>query len=239
MEQILAQIGDTIGGIFSSPALQFGVRAIGIYLVILWLASAYWAFRDMQQRSDNVILPYLAAAGIILFTPLFFVLAVWVYKIVRPHEKIGEVWERNLAEEALLAEVEAIHHCPTCERRIDDEWIICPTCRTRLNRVCPNCSRLVGLDWSLCAWCGKDFERRPIAAASLDSLPGVREVAIDRIAPAAPDAAKRPAASAAAAARTSARSSMAPSRTTSSSRSAGAARSAGGVPSAQDPLPER
>ena len=107
------------------------------------------------------------SAGIILFTPLFFVLAVWVYKIVRPHEKIGEVWERNLAEEALLAEVESIHHCPTCERRIDDEWIICPTCRTRLNRVCPNCSRLVGLDWSLCAWCGKDFERREVAAAAI------------------------------------------------------------------------
>ena len=60
----------------------------------------------MQQRSDNVILPYLAAAGIILFTPIFFILAVWVYKIIRPHEKIGEVWERNLAEEALLAEVD-------------------------------------------------------------------------------------------------------------------------------------
>ena len=118
-----------------------------------------------SSARDNAILPYLASAGIILFTPLFFVLAVWVYKIIRPHEKVGEVWERNLAEEALLAEVEAIHHCPTCERRIDDEWIICPTCRTRLNRVCPNCSRLVGLDWSLCAWCGKDFERRPVAAA--------------------------------------------------------------------------
>ena len=117
----------------------------------------------MQQRSDNAILPYLAAAGIILFTPIFFIFAFWIYKIVRPHEKIGEVWERNLAEEALLAEVESIHHCPGCERRIDDEWIICPNCRTRLKRVCPNCSRLVGLDWSLCAWCGKDFERREVA----------------------------------------------------------------------------
>ena len=105
-------------------------------------------------------------AWIILFTPIFFIFAVLVYRIVRPHEKIGEVYERNLAEEALLAEVEAIQHCPTCARRIDDEWIICPTCRTRLNRVCPNCSRLVGLDWSLCAWCGKDFERPASALAA-------------------------------------------------------------------------
>ena len=175
MEQILGQIGGTLGGVFGSPVVRFGLQAIGFYLVILWLASAYWAFRDMQQRSDNAILPYLAAALIILFTPIFFIFAVWVYKIVRPHEKIGEVWERNLAEEALLAEVEAIHHCPTCERRIDDEWIICPSCRTRLNRVCPNCSRLVGLDWSLCAWCGKDFERREVPAAAAGALPASRE----------------------------------------------------------------
>ena len=140
MDQILAGIGDTIGDIIDSPVVQIGARLIFLYIVILWIATAYWAFRDMQQRSDNAILPYLVAAGIILFTPFFFIFAVWVYKIVRPHEKIGEVWERNLAEEALLAEVEAIRHCPTCERRIDDEWIICPSCRTRLNRVCPNCS---------------------------------------------------------------------------------------------------
>jgi hypothetical protein len=171
MEQILAGIGDTIGDIFESPIVQFGLQMIGLYLVILWIASAYWAFRDMQQRSANPILPYFVAAGIILFTPIFFVFAVWVYKIIRPHEKIGEVWERNLAEEALLAEVEAIRHCPTCERRVNEEWIICPTCRTRLNRVCPNCSRLVGLDWSLCAWCGKDFERRDVAAAAVEPLP--------------------------------------------------------------------
>jgi RNA polymerase subunit RPABC4/transcription elongation factor Spt4 len=159
MDQILKPIGDALGSFFESDIVQFGLRAIGIYLVILWLATAYWAFRDMQQRSDNAILPYLAAAFIILFTPIFFVFAYWTYKIVRPHEKVGEVWERNLAEEALLAEVDSIHHCPGCDRRIDDEWIICPSCRTRLKRVCPNCSRLVGMDWSLCAWCGKDFDR--------------------------------------------------------------------------------
>jgi RNA polymerase subunit RPABC4/transcription elongation factor Spt4 len=172
MDQILDGIGQTISDIIESPVVQFAIQGIFIYLVILWIATAYWAFRDMQQRSDNAILPYFVAAGIIISTPFLFVFAVWVYKIVRPHEKIGEVWERNLAEEALLAEVEAIHHCPTCDRRVNEEWIICPTCRTRLNRVCPNCSRLVGLDWSLCAWCGKDFERREPAAATLEPLPG-------------------------------------------------------------------
>jgi RNA polymerase subunit RPABC4/transcription elongation factor Spt4 len=163
MDEIFGEIGKALAGFIGSPPVQLALQAIAIYLIILWFAGAYWAFRDMQQRTENPILPYVAATFIIVFTPVFFPLAIFVYKIVRPHEKIGEVYERTLAEEALLAEVDAIHLCPTCGRRVDDEWIICPTCRTRLNRVCPNCSRLVGLDWSLCAWCGKDFERAPAA----------------------------------------------------------------------------
>jgi RNA polymerase subunit RPABC4/transcription elongation factor Spt4 len=195
MEDILNQIGSTFNDVVDSEIVQFGVRAIGIYLVILWLATAYWAFRDMQQRSDNAILPYVVAAGIILFTPFLFFLAIWVYKIIRPHEKIGEVWERNLAEEALLNEVESVPHCPTCERRVDAEWIICPSCRTRLNRVCPNCSRLVGLDWSLCAWCGKDFERRDVVPAGMiQPLPAGNEQAGRIAAPGAKSPAALPAA---------------------------------------------
>jgi hypothetical protein len=227
MDQIFQSIGQSLSSIFDSQIVQLGIRAIFVYLVIIWLASAYWAFRDMQQRSDNPILPYVAAAGIILFTPVFFIFAVWVYKIVRPHEKVGEVWERNLAEEALLAEVESIHHCPTCEKRIDDEWIICPNCRTRLKRVCPNCSRLVGMDWSLCAWCGKDFERREVPAAAMESLP--RADVTNRVAvPATATAAATSGAST-------------PTALPSSIRTTNATRNAPGqVPGpAQDPLPER
>ncbi|MFL5642033.1 MAG: zinc ribbon domain-containing protein [Chloroflexota bacterium] len=241
MDQILKPIGDSLSSFFESDIVQFGLRAVGIYLVILWLATAYWAFRDMQQRSDNAILPYLAAAFIILFTPLFFVFAFWFYKIVRPHEKIGEVWERNLAEEALLAEVESIHHCPGCDRRIDDEWIICPSCRTRLKRVCPNCSRLVGMDWSLCAWCGKDFERREVPAAAITALPTGREATGRIDAPAAGATGAVPATTSS---RRSASSGATTETTTplpSSVRSAGPIRPATGpLPTTpQDPLPER
>ena len=166
MNDIFKTIGDAIGGFFSNSVVQFAIQAILIYVVILWLAAAFWAFRDMQLRNENPVLPYVAAALIVLFTPVLFPFGVMVYRIIRPQEKIGDVYERNLAEEALLAEVEAVRTCPGCSRRVHDDWIICPTCRTRLNRVCANCGRLVGLDWSLCAWCGKDFERPDIAALS-------------------------------------------------------------------------
>jgi hypothetical protein len=169
----LSPIFDAIGEFFENPIIQFALQAIAVYFVVLWLAAAYWAFRDLQLRTSNPIAPYLAAALIIVFTPVFFPLAVLVYKIVRPGERIGEVNERHLAEEALLAEVESIRTCPTCHRRAHEEWIICPSCRTRLNRVCPNCGKLVGLDWSICAWCGKDFERRD--QSRLATLPPIDE----------------------------------------------------------------
>ena len=106
MDQIFSEIGSALGDFVGSPPVQFVLQAIAIYLVVLWLAGAYWAFRDMQHRTENPILPYVAASFVIVFTPIFFPLAIFVYKIIRPHEKIGEVYERNLAEEALLAEVE-------------------------------------------------------------------------------------------------------------------------------------
>jgi hypothetical protein len=166
MDQIFTAIGDAIGSIFDNPVVKLGIQLAVIYWIVLWLAASYWAFRDMQSRTDNPLAPYLAAAFVIVFTPILFPLAVFTYRIIRPQERIGEVYERNLAEEAMLAEIEAIPHCPSCERRVDASWIICPSCRTRLNRVCPNCTRLVGLDWSLCAWCGREFERHDAIAAS-------------------------------------------------------------------------
>ncbi len=161
----LSGIGDAIASFFNSPIVQVGIQAIGVYVVVIWLASAYWAFRDMQGRTANPVLPYLAAALVVGFTPIFFLFGIIVYRIIRPQERLGEAYERGLAEEALIAEIEQIEHCATCGRKVDEDWIICPTCRTRLKRVCPHCSKLVGLDWSLCAWCGRDFERREALAA--------------------------------------------------------------------------
>lgn len=180
----LSGIGDAIGSFFASPIVQLGLQAIGVYIVIVWLAAAFWAFRDMQLRTANPILPYLAAAFIVGFTPVLFVFAVLVYKIIRPQERLGEAYERGLAEEALLAEIDAIEHCATCGRTVHEDWILCPTCRTRLKRVCPNCNRLVGFEWSLCAWCGRDFDR-PAGAIGPVRAPAPRAEDVPAAAPAA------------------------------------------------------
>jgi RNA polymerase subunit RPABC4/transcription elongation factor Spt4 len=159
IDQLLQTLGTEIGKFLDSPLVRLALQAVAFYFVLLWAATAYWAYRDLQTRTTNPVAPYLAAALIILFTPVFFFFGVIVYRILRPSETVAEANERALAEEAMMVEIEAQPHCANCSRQVDEDWIICPTCRNRLRRVCPNCSRLVELDWSLCAWCGKDFER--------------------------------------------------------------------------------
>ena len=175
IDQLLDTLGSEIGKIFDSPLVRLTLQAIAFYVVLLWAATAYWAYRDLQTRTTNPVAPYLAAALIILFTPIFFVFGVIVYRILRPAETVAEANERALAEEAMMVEIESQPHCANCSRQVHEDWIICPTCRNRLRRVCPNCSRLIELDWSLCAWCGKDFER-PELLSDVSVVPEARSL---------------------------------------------------------------
>jgi RNA polymerase subunit RPABC4/transcription elongation factor Spt4 len=158
-EDLFGEVDAALSGFVESDAFQIGIRVLVSYVVLIWLASAFWAYRDMRLRSASAFTPYAAAAAIIVFTPIFFLFGLLLYRIVRPKETIAEVNERTLAEEAMLAEVASHSHCANCSRPVHEDWIICPTCRNRLRRVCPNCEHLIELDWTLCAWCGKDFER--------------------------------------------------------------------------------
>jgi RNA polymerase subunit RPABC4/transcription elongation factor Spt4 len=181
MPQGLPDPGKIWNDFIHNPIVELLGQLIVIYVVLLWLGTAYWAFRDMQARTENPILPYFAAALIIFFTPLLFVFAVILYLIVRPRESLAEVYERSLAEETLLAEVEKNKLCPTCRQRVGPDWLVCPNCRTRLHRICPACTRLAEPDWALCAYCGKELERfeRPMIRTAAPAAERVPELAPD------------------------------------------------------------
>lgn len=165
MSQILTPVGDAINSFLGDSHVQLIGRAIAVYVVFVWLACAYWAFRDAQSRTANPILPYLAAILIILFTPVLFPFGLLLYRLVRPGETVAESNERAIAEEAMLREIEAQPHCANCDRRVEAEWLVCPTCRNQLRRLCPSCSRRVELDWNVCAWCGTDLVPPQVAAS--------------------------------------------------------------------------
>ena len=53
--------GDSINSILGNQYVQVAIQAIIVYIILVWLLTAFWAFRDMQHRTTNPVAPYLAA----------------------------------------------------------------------------------------------------------------------------------------------------------------------------------
>jgi hypothetical protein len=124
------------------------------FLTALWIAVVIWAFRDIRARSRDIFAQILATLMVLVFFPLFPLPGLALYMILRPRETLSEIYERSLEEEALLQGIEERMACPGCNRRIEEAFMICPTCHTRLKKACPACGRLLHLRWNICPYCG-------------------------------------------------------------------------------------
>ena len=135
-----------------------------VYLVILYLAIAYWALKDARSRSDSVGLHYFALF-INLLVPL---LGLLVYLLVRPGSSLVERRALELEAEALTqgSDVEEGRPCPACGREIEKDFVLCPYCNTRFAKRCPSCHRAVRLGWSLCPYCAEDLDLSPVSRAA-------------------------------------------------------------------------
>jgi RNA polymerase subunit RPABC4/transcription elongation factor Spt4 len=157
MDAVIDQVGAIIAGILDNPIVRLGTIAIVGYVVLLWLATAYWVLRDMQRRHLDPAMGFAAATAVVVASPVLFPLALVVYRIVRPGETLAERRERELTERLEEVEADFALACPGCARSVEEDWLVCPACRTRLARRCASCGRTMGLDWSLCGWCGAEF----------------------------------------------------------------------------------
>jgi hypothetical protein len=154
MDPIFKGIGDAIGGVASNPTVGLILRIGAAYAVAVWLATALWVFVDTRRRTANAFLPYAAAALIVLASPVLFPFAVFVHRVIRPSATVADRRMAELRDAALAAEVQHAR-CPSCQVTVDDDWLICPSCRQSLGHRCEQCGRTGGLDWDVCAWCGQ------------------------------------------------------------------------------------
>lgn len=157
MDDLFGMFGDAVAGILSHPLVQLSLALIAAYLVILWLASAYWTFRDLRHRTRDPLMPYVAAGGVVAMTPFAFPLALLAYRVVRPPETLAERRTRDLESYVLQAEV-AAPTCVACGATVHDDWMRCPACGTELATACRSCGGRIEPDWSVCAWCARDLE---------------------------------------------------------------------------------
>ena len=169
---------DIVGDILNDPAVSALGLAIGVAVVALWLAAAWWAYTDATRRTDSAFTPLLAAGWIIFSTPLMLPMALAVYALARPQQSAAEQRGRRLAadlvdEMYLAPELDA---CAGCGSPADPAWLRCPTCTTWLAAPCASCGSWSDRTLAVCPWCGSEERGEPTVehAAPLPTEPGLR-----------------------------------------------------------------
>ena len=145
-------------------AIQILLALAGAYMAGLWIVLIVWTYRDIETRSRNVVTQVAST----VLSALFFIPGVLLYMLLRPKETLDSSFQRSLEEEYLLQDLEAASVCPSCERPVDEEFVVCPHCETRLKEPCANCGRQIDVHWSICPYCGND---EALAAAVISPAP--------------------------------------------------------------------
>jgi RNA polymerase subunit RPABC4/transcription elongation factor Spt4 len=149
----------------TTTLLIVGLAAVLIYLSALWLALAFYVWRDARRRSRSRSV--VALAALLGFFPPF--LGPLIYFVLRPPRTLEEERALELEEQALLEPVYdtvVSRPCPTCGRDIEQDFIICPYCRTQFARRCTNCDHSLRLGWQVCPYCAADVGTQALSRAS-------------------------------------------------------------------------
>lgn len=134
------------------------------FVAIFWISLAIWTWRDIHARTQDMLSQVLSTA----LVAVFFVGGLFIYMILRPRQTLAEIYERQLEEESLLAEMTERQTCSNCHARVEGDFQICPSCGHKLKRPCPKCERLLELRWVFCPYCATN-----LASTSLPGMPGM------------------------------------------------------------------
>jgi len=153
---------DFIDRTLADPAVTTVGLAIATAWIALWLATAWWAYADAARRSHSIAAPLLAAAWIILSTPLFLPISVLIYTLVRPQATASEGRARALVWE-LSHSAAMQRRCRACGSHVDPAWRRCPACTAWLQAPCASCGAWSDRDLPACPWCATEGHADPVA----------------------------------------------------------------------------
>jgi hypothetical protein len=126
------------------------VRNISLFfLVVFWLASAFWVFKDAKRRIEDPV--YLAMAVALGICAPF--LGPLLYMLFRPPEYLEDVRERELEIQAMEESLDGGDRCPVCRAEVDESFLACPVCTTKLKQACRRCKAPLEPLWQICPYC--------------------------------------------------------------------------------------
>ena len=143
--------GDVLNPILSNPAFVLVRNLSALFAVVLYLAIAFWVYRDAERRGA---MGWFWALVALIFFPLFPYPGWIIYLVVRPAETVDDAHERDLeirAKEAALSR--DYEECPACFKPVEKDFLICPSCMKKLRKPCIECGRALRLPWTVCPFC--------------------------------------------------------------------------------------
>jgi RNA polymerase subunit RPABC4/transcription elongation factor Spt4 len=123
------------------------------FFVVFWLSTVMWTFRDIRARTQDSLSQIMST----VLAAVFPIAGLLIYMILRPRQTLAEIYERQLEEESLLAEMTERQTCNNCHARVESDFQICPSCGQKLKRSCPKCERLLELRWMFCPYCATNL----------------------------------------------------------------------------------
>ena len=140
-----------------SDGLNLAVNLLILFLVVIYLALAYWTYADARRRiSDPMIVGCCTLASL-----LFPFVGTVVYMIVRPPEYLDDVRERELEIRAMERRLGADRTCPYCRNPAEAAFLSCPHCGTKLKDACVRCKAPLEPTWRLCPYCETEVVALP------------------------------------------------------------------------------
>ncbi|MBV9230682.1 MAG: zinc ribbon domain-containing protein [Chloroflexi bacterium] len=139
------------------------------FFVIFSLSIVIWTFRDIRSRTQDFLSQVLATVLVAVFN----VGGLFIYMILRPRQTLAEIYERQLEEESLLAEMTERQTCNNCHARVEGDFQVCPSCGQKLKRPCPKCERLLELRWTFCPYCATNLSGGPGPMQNMPGMPAM------------------------------------------------------------------
>ena len=112
---------------FFHSSTWYVLRNLAIFFVVVfWLATVYWVYKDARRRIEDRSLVWRrdGARPRPVHRPA-------IYMLFRPPEYLEDVRERDLEIRAMEKRLGARDlHCPVCRAEVEEDFLVCPVCTT-------------------------------------------------------------------------------------------------------------
>jgi len=140
----------TASTFFDSSTWVLARNLTAFFVLVFWLATAFWVYKDARRRVDDSWL--VAMAAVLGLVPPF--VGPIIYLFLRPPESIEDRRDRELENRALEERLDGLDlRCPVCRGHVESSFLVCPVCTTRLKQACSSCDAPLEQIWQVCPYC--------------------------------------------------------------------------------------